>query len=359
MTKEEKIKELEEELKKTKYNKRTQHHVGLLKARIARLKQSSGSSSSAKPQFSIKKTGDATVILIGPPSVGKSSLLNKITNADTKIASYKFTTLKPVPGVLEYESSKIQIVDLPGIIEGASKGKGRGREVLSALRVGDMVVILLDNETLDMKEKIEKELYSVGIRLNEEEPKIKLIKMQKGGLKIHSNLDKKLVVDILKEFKINNGDISMEKVTVEQLIDFLEGNKVYIPGIVVVNKSELLKKKSVYLDISVEEGKNLEKLKKEIFDKLNLMKVYLKRIGKEADMEEPLIVKKDSSVKDVCLELHKEFLEKFTKNERFNRNIKKPWARVWGTSVKHDGMRVNVDHILHDRDILEVHRVKK
>ena len=75
MSKEQRIKELEEELKTTKYNKRTQHHVGLLKARIAKLKQSvSVSKTSSKPSFSIKKSGDATVILIGPPSVGKSTL---------------------------------------------------------------------------------------------------------------------------------------------------------------------------------------------------------------------------------------------------------------------------------------------
>ncbi|MAG20470.1 GTP-binding protein [archaeon] len=344
MTKEEKIKELEEELRTTKYNKRTQHHVGLIKAKIAKLKQPSSSSKSIKPLFSVKKTGDATVILIGPPSVGKSTLLNKITNANTKTAAYQFTTLKPIPGILNYKNSKIQLIDLPGIIEGASEGKGRGREVLSTLRNADLVIILLDPKTIKLKEKIEKELEQANIRLNKQPPKIKLTKEQKGGLKIHSNLQKETVTSILKEFKIQNGDITTHNVTIDQLIDFLEGNKVYIPSITVINKSDLLKQKTPFLEISVTKNKNLDKLKEQIFNKLDIMQIFLKQVGKEPDLEEPLIIKNNSTIKDVCLDLHKDFLTKFD------------FARVWGSSVKHDGQKVlKTTHLLKNKDILEIH----
>lgn len=73
--------------------------------------------------------------LVGFPSVGKSTFLSKITKTKSEAASYSFTTLTAIPGVLEYGGAEIQILDLPGIIEGASEGKGRGRQVISAAKV--------------------------------------------------------------------------------------------------------------------------------------------------------------------------------------------------------------------------------
>lgn len=84
----------------------------------------------------MSKSGDARVALVGFPSVGKSTFLSKITKTKSEAAAYSFTTLTAIPGVLEYGGAEIQILDLPGIIEGASEGKGRGRQVISAAKVG-------------------------------------------------------------------------------------------------------------------------------------------------------------------------------------------------------------------------------
>src|SRR5487761_1819392 len=131
----EKIKKIEDDTHRTQVNKKTEHHIGLLKAKLAKLRrvmedqQSRGGGSSIGDDG--KKSGEATVGLVGLPSVGKSTLLNKLTNAKSKVAAYQFTTLTVVPGAMEYRGARIQVLDLPGIIEGASSGKGLGKRVLS------------------------------------------------------------------------------------------------------------------------------------------------------------------------------------------------------------------------------------
>jgi ribosome-interacting GTPase 1 len=70
-----------------------------------------------------------------------STLLTTLTGTFSEAASYEFTTLTAIPGTLKYRGAKIQILDLPGIIEGAKDGKGRGRQVISAARTCDMVTI--------------------------------------------------------------------------------------------------------------------------------------------------------------------------------------------------------------------------
>lgn len=82
------------------------------------------------------KSGDARVALIGFPSVGKSTLLNKLTNTHSEACAYEFTTLTCIPGKIEYNGANIQLLDLPGIIEGAAQGKGRGRQVLNKNTLG-------------------------------------------------------------------------------------------------------------------------------------------------------------------------------------------------------------------------------
>ena len=108
---------MEEELSKTKYNKRTQGHIGLVKAKIAQLKEKQVQRRKGKGKtegYTVRKSGDSTVIMIGFPSVGKSTLLNKLTNAQSATASYAYTTLTVIPGMLNYRGAKIQILDVQG-----------------------------------------------------------------------------------------------------------------------------------------------------------------------------------------------------------------------------------------------------
>ncbi len=344
------IKQIEEELKKTPYNKATEHHIGRLKAKLARLREELEKQKSKAPRqvFSIKKEGDATVALVGYPSVGKSTLLNKLTGAKSEVAAYDFTTLKPVPGILEYKGARIQIVDMPGIVEGAARGRGRGKEVIAAVRAADLIVIVADVFTLHTIDIVKRELYEGGIRLDQKPPDIVIRKKDRGGVKISSttnlSIDEKTIVDVLREYRIHSADVIIrEDITLDRLIDALAGNRVYIPSITVVNKIDLMDVDVDAIKVSAEKGTNLDKLKEEIYRKLDFIRVYLKPPGGKANMDEPMVLRRGAKVEDVCRRLHRDFLENFR------------YAKVWGKSVKFNGQRVGLDHILEDGDILTIY----
>ncbi|RJQ16796.1 GTP-binding protein [Candidatus Woesearchaeota archaeon] len=357
----EEIKQLEAELAKTKYNKATQHHVGLVKAKIAKLKEKQESRSSKKGKttgYDVRKTGDGTVILVGYPSVGKSTLLNHITDAKSKTGAYAFTTLTVVPGTLNFNHAKIQILDVPGIVKGASDGTGRGKEVLSVARSADLIILLIEVHYPEHHDVLIKELYNRGIRLNQKRPDVTITKTIKDGIHVASlvkltKIDADTIKGIMREFKMINADVVLrEDINIDQFIDCLEDNKQYVPCLTVVNKidmvskekaSEIMKKVKGDLAVSAEKSINIEKLKEMIFYKLNLIRIYMKEPGKEADLNVPLIIFKNSSVKDVCNKLHKDFVAKFK------------FCRIWGKSSKFPGQKLQLNHILKDGDVLEIH----
>lgn len=103
----------------------------------------------------------------------KSTLLNTVTKTHSESASYEFTTLTCIPGVIEYKGANIQLLDLPGIIEGAAQGKGRGRQVIAVAKTSDLVLMMLDATKSETQRRLlEQELESVGIRLNKKKPNI-------------------------------------------------------------------------------------------------------------------------------------------------------------------------------------------
>lgn len=361
MGNEEKIKELEDLIANSQYNKRTQKAIGQYKAQLAKLKErasTSGSGKGAPEGYNVRKTGDGTVALLGFPSVGKSTLLNSLTDAESEVASYAFTTLTVIPGVLDYKFAKIQILDIPGIVHGAASGKGRGSEVLGVLRSADLILMVIDVQKPEHHKALLKEIYESGIRINKKVPDVKITKTAKDGIRIGRtvstpDLDNETIETVLRTFRINNADVLIRsKITVDEFIDCIEANKVFIPAVTVLNKVDLVSKeralevsKLVNADImiSADKSQNLEALKDLIFEKLDLIRLYMKEPGKEADLKEPMIIKKDSTVEDVCNKLHRDFVKKF-KN-----------SRIWGKSAKFPGQRQSLKHILLDEDIIELH----
>ncbi len=346
------IRRLEEEIRKTPYNKATEHHIGRLKAKLARLKEEAERQrkKSGGEQFAIRKEGDATAVLVGYPSVGKSTILNALTGAKSQIGEYDFTTLRPVPGMLEYNGAKIQIVDVPGIIEGASKGRGRGREILAAVRNADLIILVVDVFTLDNTEVLKRELHEGGIRLDQKPPDVIIRKRATGGITVKStvklSIDENTVKEILREYRIHNGEVLIrEDITIDRLIDAIQGNRAYIPSITVVNKIDLYPDAEIpkgAIPLSAEKGTNLNRLAEEIYRKLEFIRVFLKPPGNRVE-KEPMVLRKGSTVEDVCRKIHRDMAENFR------------YARVWGKSVRFDGQRVGIDHRLEDGDVVTIY----
>jgi len=362
---EEQIRELEDELQRTPYNKATSKHIGRLKAKIARLKDEAVSramrAGGGSEGYSVRKSGDATVVLVGFPSTGKSTLLNTLTGTKSEVAEYAFTTVSVVPGALEHRGARIQVLDIPGLIAGAAMGKGRGKEVIGVVRSADLIVILVDIYNASHVDVLLSELYDAGIRINRPRPDITIKKTSSGGVRMNHvgalDLDIEEIRAILTEHRLMNADVLIRgNATQEDVIDAMLGNRVYVPAFVAVNKVDLVdeaareaisneisgKFGSPPLLVSAQTGYNMEELKDWIYDTLGFMRIFLKPQSGVADLEEPLIVRSGSTVGDVCRRLHRDFVDHFR------------YARVWGESVKHPGQRVGLSHRLKEGDLLSI-----
>jgi small GTP-binding protein len=364
---EEEIEEIEQEIAETPYNKSTEQHIGRLKAKLSEKKeelerrQSSGSGGGG---YAVEKHGDATVALVGFPSVGKSTLLNALTNADSEVGSYEFTTLDVNPGMLEYNGASIQLLDVPGLIEGAAENRGGGQAVLSVVRTADLVLFMLSAFEIDQYERLHEELYKNKVRLDTEPVQVNVRTKHKGGIDITTSdqvsLDDETVMEVLRQYDYINADVTIrEDLTIDQLVDSLRDNREYLPSAVVVNKVDLIEPE--YMEtveanlrehdidpeeavfISAVEKRGLDSLKETIWNDLGLIRIYMDKPGRGIDDEEPLILTEAANTVDDALQkLGGSFDERF----RF--------ARVTGPSAKHDEQQVGRGHELADEDVLRI-----
>lgn len=274
------------------------------------------------------------------------------------MGTYAFTTVTVVPGLLEHEGAKMQILDLPGIISGASSGTGRGRRVLSVARNADLILLVLDVFQPDQISTLKKELHEMGIRLNTRRPNVTIEQSSQGGLGITATcpltkLDEATIRAILGVYKIHHGNVILrEDISDDQLIDVVAGNRRYVPAQVVLNKMDLVSTKYIeeakrrigeeFIPISADQNVNIDKLKEAIYKRSNFIRIYLKPRNGEPDFDEPLIITAGSKISDVCGRIHR------------NLATGAKYALVSGTSVRFRSQRVGMDHILQDRDVVTI-----
>jgi len=359
----EKIKAIQDEMARTQINKATEHHLGLLKAKIAKLKREQEEDITKKSGmksdgFDVRRSGDATVVFIGLPSVGKSTLLNKMTGAKSTVGAFQFTTLTVVPGMMEYRGAKIQVLDLPGIIKGASTGKGLGKRILSVARTADLVLLVLDVFQPYHEDVLVNELGNIGIRLNQLPPNITIEKAAMGGIAVAqqvklTKITEKHLRDILHLYGLVSARVvTREDITSEQLSDYIAGNISYSKSLTILNKIDLVEKeflddlktkiKSEVIEVSANSDINVELLKEKIYEKLKFIRIYMRPKGGETDFKEPLIAREGDTVEDICNKLHRRMRREFR------------YGLVWGKSVKFGGQRVGLNHTLQDEDVLTI-----
>lgn len=304
----EKIKALEVMMAVIPKHKGTERLRGQLKSRMAKLKeelQRRPTVARAEQAYNIKREGAAQVILLGLPNSGKSSLFSHITGACSEVADYPFTTQKPLPGMMKYENIQIQLVDTPPIqpdrIEPGFP---------NLIRNADALLLLVD--------LTEDPIFQMDILLGE-----------------------------LNQMKI--------KVSGKGLVSSLEPGWMSPPALLVGNKCDVRNAMGSYqsleahfrdvfpiLPISAKEGMNSDELKKEVYQALNILRVYTKTPGREPERTEPVILKKGSTVGDVAASIHKDFVAKLR------------YARIWG-SGKFEGQMVKRDYQVSEGDVIELH----
>jgi small GTP-binding protein len=249
------------------------------------------SKTKAREIFAIKKEGDFQFVLLGQPSSGKSTLLNALSGAHFKTADYDFTTLKPQAAFVQINGVGFQILDLPGIIEGAAQDKGMGKRILAVVRSSNGIIVLSDlSKPLEETEQIFGEIKKSGLL------------MEKTG---------KII---------------------------LVGNKSELPE--AKQKFEELKTKYSNFPsvaISAMNQTNFEELKQKLWETTGLIYVFSKN-----DLEKPLALKKDSTVIDFARKIHKELAEQFKH------------AKIYGPNAKFQGQKVGAEHILKEKDIIEI-----
>jgi small GTP-binding protein len=256
--------------------------------------------------YKFPKQGAGQVIVVGGPNAGKSRLLTRLTRATPEVAPYPFTTREPHAGMMEWEDVKVQLIDTPPITSDVMEGY-----LSSLVRVADAALLIVDLGDDDGPFAAE------------------------------------TVLDRLKEVKtilIGKKPAEQEDYSIQFIPTMLIGNKIDLSGaderLAIVR--EMFGERFPIHVIGAEHGQRMEDLRTAIFQFLNVIRVYTKQPGKPPDMTSPFTCPIGSTLVEMAALVHRDFAQ----------NLKS--ARIWGTGV-FDGQTVKRDHVLHDKDVVELH----
>jgi small GTP-binding protein len=302
----EKIAALEEMLAIMPKHKGTDHLRAELRGRIAKLTQQAAKKSGARrASLMIEKEGAAQLAVIGLPNAGKSQLIAAITNASPPVAEYPFTTHQALPGMMEFENIKIQLIDTPPLAPQSTEFW-----MPPMLRKADALLVIIDlsADPLEQMKAITEQLKKMRVLINEGETELDpdFTAWRKKALVVGNKSDLDMDGRNFKALKDEYGD--------------------HLPLIA----------------ISTIEGTGLEELRSKIYQVLDIIRVYTKAPGKKPDPTDPIILKRGSTLANAAEAVHKDF------------RARMKYARIWG-SGKHDGVMAKRDHVLKDGDIIELH----
>jgi len=307
--------------------------------------------------ISVKKEGIGQIVLVGMPNSGKSSVLKALTNADVVIAPYPFTTRLPVVGMMPYLKARIQLVDLPPIVEGSADGKSMGRELFGVIRNADALVLVLDSANIESEFALLKEEFAkVEISFNSKANRLSIEKSKFPGITLINEPFYKDDVKELKSFLRKRGlsnatlilrdKVGLTDVT-DCLVSKIESKRSFALVIerkgVKANPSTiaLVKKEMDVLTVSDYSEQELEPLRDELFKIIEKVLVYTKKPG-DKRAEKPMALILGSTVAGAARLLHQDFETNFR------------YAKIWG-SARYKGQRVSKDYELKTGDIVELY----
>ncbi len=303
---EEKIALLKEMMSVVPKHKGTDRLRADLRRKLAALKRAPKKKAVARYQtpYHIEREGAGQVVVVGPPNTGKSALLRALTNATPEVAPYPFTTWTPTPGMMPFENIQIQLIDTPPLNEDHVEP-----EMMNLIRRVDLVLLVVDLQ---------------GYPIQEFEDAMALLEEYRIAPSHHAQASEAEKGWSLKPFLVlvNKSDHPGDDDDVAVL-------------------QELFGDEWTLLPVSAETGRNLDQMKRAVFDLLEIIRVYSKPPGQEADRERPFVMEKGSTVEDFAAKVHQDFLETLKT------------ARVWGEGV-YDGQMAGRDHVLHDGDVVEL-----
>ena len=264
--------------------------------------------------------------------------------------------------VMAASSVHTRCLNAAGIIQGASEGKGRGRQVISVAKSADIVLMVLDaTKEMDQRhtEILSNELEKIGLRLNKSPPDVTVKRRKTGGVSMTStitlsDLTSDTVERVCYEYKLHNAEVLIrEDISVDQLIDVIEGNRRYVTCFYVYNKvdtitmeeAEKIARQPRCIPISCELELGMDYLVKCVWHAMNLRRVYTKPQGGKPDFDEPVLLgegRGGHSVEALCHQVHSSLVDEFA------------YASVWGRSAKFSPQRCGLQHELHDEDVVAI-----
>ena len=307
-TPEEKMACLEEMWALLPKHKGTDKLQAKLKKMMSRLRIGAGEKKGGarKDLFWVPKEGAGQVALVGPPNAGKSKLISTLTKAESEVATYPFTTRKPIPGMLHYKDIQIQLLDIPAVSIHFQE-----YWIPQLIRNADALLVMIDMASEDPLGQMEELLEELkGMR-------VKLVKER---------------------------DIESDQPAEVCKATLIAGNKIDVAGADENYKTieELYGTEYNMMPVSCETSFNLDALSNSLFRILDIIRVYTKPAGKKMDLGPPYTIRSGATILDMAEQIHKDFVAKMK------------YARVWG-SAQFDGQQVQRDYVLSDGDIIEIH----
>lgn len=367
---EEKIKKLQEFLSLVPKHKGTENLRAQVKRKIAILRREAAEKRRRKagasgPRFFIEKEGDAQIVILGATNVGRSSLLSILTNAKVEVSDYPYTTKELTPGMFPYQDLQLQIIEAPALMEGSADGGAWGLQTLTAARNADGLLLMIDlsRDPAEQLSLILQELEKARILTRKPRARIEIERRYMGaGLKIALlgrllDCTSKDVEQLLKSYGIHDATVRIQgEATIDDVEDAVFEGTIYRPAIVIANKAEfpdaakkieqlkgLVGEEMKILPVSCEARLGLEELGSEVFEMLDIIRVYTKEPNRKSPSRKPFTIRKGSSILDLAKQIHSDFYKQFS------------YAKVWSKRLRFSPQKVGGAFTLEDGDTVEIH----